>query len=266
MPTLCIRVVAVCSLCIRSNLEFQERTDKARCPQCRKLVTAQELRGNIALAGLAQQYMAVRALLVDFAAASTRRSSVKKGSQQASQANAARGAREDPQRTARPSRAASRALQGDVTSHPVTDEGGRGERAVHGQAAGTNAAAGRPGGAERRGVGDQRDARGNGAAEEGLLKERVRDSRGTRSNRAVPDGSSKRGALQDAAAMQGRVLRSRPGVASRPDKENATQETSEGNAWAAVMLLGIFMLPLLLLVIFRLPLRCWSCLGCPYCG
>eukprot|EP00884_Botryococcus_braunii_P010169 jgi/Botrbrau1/19153/Bobra.0077s0065.1 len=61
-----------CSGCIRGNFEFQERTDRPKCPQCRKPATAQDLRPNIALGGFSSQYLGVRSLLVGFAIASTR--------------------------------------------------------------------------------------------------------------------------------------------------------------------------------------------------
>ena len=55
---------AVCSGCIRNNLEFQERRGPAKCPACREKCDARDLRPNHALKDLVQGYLQTRNLLV----------------------------------------------------------------------------------------------------------------------------------------------------------------------------------------------------------
>ena len=55
---------AVCSGCIRSNLEFQERTGQAKCPACREKCDSRDLRHNHALKDLVKGYTQTRTLLV----------------------------------------------------------------------------------------------------------------------------------------------------------------------------------------------------------
>ena len=58
---------AVCSGCIRNNLEFQERKGPAKCPACREKCDARDLRPNHALKDLVQGYLQTRKLLVNAA-------------------------------------------------------------------------------------------------------------------------------------------------------------------------------------------------------
>lgn len=57
-------VYAVCSGCIRTNLEFQERKGQAKCPACREKCDARDLRPNHALKDLVKGYADARNLLV----------------------------------------------------------------------------------------------------------------------------------------------------------------------------------------------------------
>jgi hypothetical protein len=57
---------AVCSACIRQNLEFQERKGLGDvcCPSCRKPCDARDLQANLALRDAVERYRAARPLLV----------------------------------------------------------------------------------------------------------------------------------------------------------------------------------------------------------
>lgn len=62
-----VLVLAVCAECIRSNLEFQERSAPARCPQCRERCDSRQLHPNKALEGVSTAYTAARLLLTQLA-------------------------------------------------------------------------------------------------------------------------------------------------------------------------------------------------------
>lgn len=67
MSDMLCQFCAVCSGCIRNNLEFQERKGPAKCPACREKCDARDLRPNHALKDLVQGYLQTRNLLVSAA-------------------------------------------------------------------------------------------------------------------------------------------------------------------------------------------------------
>ena len=69
MSEMLSQICAVCSGCIRNNLEFQERKGPAKCPACREKCDARDLRPNHALKDLVQGYLQTRKLLVIAASA-----------------------------------------------------------------------------------------------------------------------------------------------------------------------------------------------------
>lgn len=58
---------ADCSACIRSNLEYQERQGRAKCPQCRHPCDTRDLRPCHPLKDLVEGYSRARLLLIQAA-------------------------------------------------------------------------------------------------------------------------------------------------------------------------------------------------------
>lgn len=53
-------IFAVCSSCIRQNIDFQEKSGDPQCPSCRSACDARDLQPNVALRELTERYAAAR--------------------------------------------------------------------------------------------------------------------------------------------------------------------------------------------------------------
>ncbi|KAK9789049.1 hypothetical protein WJX73_002372 [Symbiochloris irregularis] len=80
-----------CAECIRSNVEYQERSAPARCPQCRERCDARHLHHNLALQSIVNAWMVARSGLKQLATAPPSAKYGEPGTQTRSRAAAARG-------------------------------------------------------------------------------------------------------------------------------------------------------------------------------